>query len=195
MDPLAKTYEEVRVRYLQECLRIAAMKSNPAILKTDLYNESAPEDWVGSIADRIPNVRLTAVEIDSAVVAKAQSLHPGMDFRQGDIRRLDFPDASFDIILELSTIDHIPPAEAEVAMAEYRRVLKPGGIMLLFVWVSPCHGTTGRGQWYFDKAWLNGVISRHFSVLESYGVFWEAGASYPPDLTVLEHTLEEMVLS
>lgn len=192
MNPLVHTYEEVRVRYLQECLRIAAMKKNPAVLKTDLYNESAPAKWVDSIADKIPDVQMTAVEIDPVVVQTARSLHPNMDFRVGDIRKLEFPDATFDIILELSTIDHVCPEDAEKAMGEYRRVLKRDGIMLLFVWVSPHHGNTGRGQWYFEEAWFNALISRHFRVVESYNVLYEKAKV---GFSVYSHNLMELVLT
>lgn len=47
------------------------------------------------------------------------------------VDRLDFPDATFDRIALLAVIEHIPPADVPVLLAEFRRVLKPGGQLVL----------------------------------------------------------------
>ena len=45
----------------------------------------------------------------------------------GDIRRLPFPDESFDAAFSYSVLQHLPKVHALAALREIRRVLKPGG--------------------------------------------------------------------
>ncbi|MGH9507921.1 MAG: class I SAM-dependent methyltransferase, partial [Terriglobales bacterium] len=52
----------------------------------------------------------------------------GVDHR-ADLRRLPFPNASYDFVFASHVLEHI--AEDEVAVAEIRRVLKPAGIAVL----------------------------------------------------------------
>jgi SAM-dependent methyltransferase len=50
------------------------------------------------------------------------------DFREADMRELPFADASFDYVYEHFSICHLSPQDAAQAVAEMRRVLKPGGL-------------------------------------------------------------------
>ena len=49
----------------------------------------------------------------------------------GDVRALPFDDESFDYILASDIIEHFPIAETPSVLAEWRRVLKVGGIIEL----------------------------------------------------------------
>jgi SAM-dependent methyltransferase len=51
-----------------------------------------------------------------------------LEVRWMDARKLDFPDASFDVVFSLSSIEHFgSPADISRSAAEMGRVLKPGG--------------------------------------------------------------------
>jgi SAM-dependent methyltransferase len=50
-----------------------------------------------------------------------------------DMRKLPFPDASFDAIVSTYAIDHLPGADIPGALAEAARVVRPGGEFLLEV--------------------------------------------------------------
>ncbi len=53
-------------------------------------------------------------------------------FLQMDGRTLDFPDAEFDVVYSLSSIEHFGGYEgARASMVEMARVLKPGGVLVL----------------------------------------------------------------
>ena len=52
---------------------------------------------------------------------------------QGDVSRLPFPDASFDMVLSLDVIVHFPRGEEQVPMLEMARVLRPGGLLVIRV--------------------------------------------------------------
>jgi SAM-dependent methyltransferase len=51
--------------------------------------------------------------------------------RRIDITAIDFPDASFDMIICNHVLEHVP--QDEKAMAELRRVLRPGGTAVISV--------------------------------------------------------------
>lgn len=74
------------------------------------------------------------VDIDAAAVAEASvrySSRPNLAFLEGSITNLPFADGSFGLITCFETIEHIGEADQVCAIAELRRVLVPGGILLL----------------------------------------------------------------
>lgn len=73
--------------------------------------------------------RVTGVERDEGVVAHARSRYPGIDFQAGDVTALPFPDGSFEAVVSFETIEHVD--EPERAVAEFRRVLAPGGLLVV----------------------------------------------------------------
>jgi SAM-dependent methyltransferase len=50
-----------------------------------------------------------------------------------DACRLSFPDASFDMVYSISVIEHIPGHGDTAALAEFQRVLRPGGVAIVEV--------------------------------------------------------------
>ena len=50
---------------------------------------------------------------------------------QGDIRQIHAPNGFFNLILDVSTIDHLPFSQAIDAFREYTRCLRAGGILVL----------------------------------------------------------------
>ncbi len=56
---------------------------------------------------------------------------PEATFRQMDMRVLAYPDGTFDGVLAAYSLIHIPDAEVVAVLAEFRRVLRPGGVLLV----------------------------------------------------------------
>src|SRR5205085_904898 len=54
------------------------------------------------------------------------------EFVAGSLTELPFGDASFDLVYSVGVIHHIP--DTERAVAEFRRVLRPGGRVLVMVY-------------------------------------------------------------
>lgn len=50
------------------------------------------------------------------------------------VRALPFRDESFDLLWSMSTLMHVPDSAIDLALAELRRVLRPGGVAALGVW-------------------------------------------------------------
>lgn len=69
---------------------------------------------------------VTALDAAPAMVAKLAGLHPAAQTRVMDAHRLEFPDASFDLVCAGFVIHLLD--DPAVAAAEVRRVLRPGGV-------------------------------------------------------------------
>lgn len=67
--------------------------------------------------------------------------HPSVQLLEMDARRMAFADASFDLVLSRSAMEHIAPIEA--ALAEMARVVRAGGLVHHsidpFFWLRGCH--------------------------------------------------------
>jgi len=80
-----------------------------------------------------PEVRLTGVDLSPAMLAVARSrareLGRDVDLREADAQALPFPDASFDSVVCTLSLCAVP--DERTVIAEMRRVLRPGGRLLL----------------------------------------------------------------
>jgi ubiquinone/menaquinone biosynthesis C-methylase UbiE len=65
------------------------------------------------------------------MIRVAGERQPGIDFRVGDMRALDLPDASLAGLIAFYAIVHFEPTELEPVFREMRRVLRPGAPALL----------------------------------------------------------------
>jgi len=80
-------------------------------------------------------VDLTAAMLDQGRMLAEEQGIANITFRTGDIERLAFDDAAFDVVVSRYSAHHYP--RPSVAVAEIARVLKPGGVFLLADVVSP----------------------------------------------------------
>ncbi|WP_304454909.1 class I SAM-dependent methyltransferase [Nocardiopsis sp. YSL2] len=71
------------------------------------------------------------VDLSPAMVELARRDHPGLRFEVGSILDLDLPDGSVGGALAYYSIIHTPPEHLPEAFAEFRRVLVPGGHLML----------------------------------------------------------------
>lgn len=100
------------------------------VLKTDLFDEAVGGGLVDALRARAD--RVVAVDVSPAVVAAAVRRQPGLDARCADTRELPFDDASFDVVLSNSTLDHFDSLDdVRAALDELHRVLEPGGRLLI----------------------------------------------------------------
>ena len=101
-------------------------------LKTDLFDETVTEGIVPVIREAADAV--TGIDFSSDVVEQAQRRDPLLTTRTADIRQLPFDDGSFDLVVSLSTIDHLDSLdEMRQAVTELARVLSRDGTLVLTV--------------------------------------------------------------
>ncbi|MEK7100614.1 MAG: class I SAM-dependent methyltransferase [Patescibacteria group bacterium] len=84
----------------------------------------------------------TGVDYSPAMVEQARRLNPGFNFDVMSFHKLDFEDDTFDCIWACHVFGFEPKAYLPAALAELRRVLKSGGIMVVVL--------PNRGESYED---------------------------------------------
>jgi len=76
-------------------------------------------------------VETLGVDLSRRMVAEAQRLNPEFHFHQGNMLSLPDPDYSWGGIAAFYCIIHIPREQVVDALREMKRVLKPGGVLLV----------------------------------------------------------------
>jgi len=71
------------------------------------------------------------VDVSSGMIAQARARNPELRFDVGSMAALDIPDASLGGIVSRYSIIHTPPEDVPAILAEFRRVLAPGGCALI----------------------------------------------------------------
>lgn len=71
------------------------------------------------------------IDLSPAMVEQARARHPGLDFRVGQITALDLPADSAAGLVAWYSLIHIPPAEHPGVLRGFRRILTPGGLLLV----------------------------------------------------------------
>ncbi len=99
------------------------------------------------------------VDVAEGMLARARETHPEVVFLHGDAEALPFDDRSFDAVVVGFLLLHL--GRPERAVAEFERVLRPGGRIALTMWDLP------------DRSRFLGVLMDAIA---------EAGAEPPPDL-------------
>lgn len=91
-------------------------------------------------ADR--GAHVSGLDATEALLAFARERVRGGDFRDGDLESLPWPDESFDVVTGFNSF--FIAADLAAALAEARRVLRPGGWLAMSVFGDPerCDSTT-----------------------------------------------------
>ena len=76
-------------------------------------------------------VQMLGVDLSPEMIRVAAERHPGMDFRIGDMKALDLPDASLAGAIAFYAVVHFEPDDLGTVFREIRRVLRPGGPVLI----------------------------------------------------------------
>jgi len=76
-------------------------------------------------------VTMVGIDFSPGMIRVAAELNPGIDFRVGDMNRLDLPDASLSGVVAFYSIVHFDSVELGRVLHEIRRVLVLGGLALV----------------------------------------------------------------
>ncbi|GGP86705.1 class I SAM-dependent methyltransferase [Saccharothrix coeruleofusca] len=103
----------------------------------EMVGDAGPVADVGSGPGRV-TAHLSAagadvfgVDLSAEMVALARREHPGLRFEVGSMTALDLPDAALGGLVSYYSLIHVPPRRQPEVIAEFHRVLAPGGHLLL----------------------------------------------------------------
>ncbi len=119
----------ITTRLVEPLLDAAAV--GPGIRALDVA--SGPGYVAAKAAER--GATTTGVDNAEAMISIARRSYPSLDFRQGNVEALPFPDESFEAVVGNFIMLHL--GRPERAAAEFVRVLAPGGRVALTVWDVP----------------------------------------------------------
>lgn len=71
------------------------------------------------------------VDLSPVMIGLARETYPGLRFEVGSMDALDLADGELAGVLSWYSLIHTPPSEVPLYIAEFRRVLAPGGHLLL----------------------------------------------------------------
>ncbi len=93
---------------------------------------------------------VVGIDLSPTMVAEARRLTPEIPFAVGNLLALDVPDESYGGIAAFYSLIHVPRDRVVDALVECRRVLRPGGLLLL-----GCH--LGAEVVHLDEWWGRSV--------------------------------------
>jgi SAM-dependent methyltransferase len=82
---------------------------------------------LAELATRLPGTRFDGLELDEASLEQARVRCPGAGLVRGDACALPFGDRSFDLVVCLEVLEHLP--EPAHALRELRRVARSGCLL------------------------------------------------------------------
>jgi SAM-dependent methyltransferase len=124
---------------------------------------------------------VTGVDLSEVQVSRARKLVPAATFIHADATRAEFGDDSFDAIVSLYALIHIPLAAQPELLRRAGRWLRPSGWLL---------ATTGQDAWTgSDERWLGGSTPMYWSHADAAtvrGWIRDAGLAITSEETIPE---------
>ena len=114
-------YTVPQINYVDWVLSSIALRGDERVLDigcgAGFYHETLHDRW--------PNIDYTGIDFSAGMLSK----HPAQNtLSQADAQATPFADHTFDVIMANHMIYHLP--DTEKAITEFRRILKPGGILM-----------------------------------------------------------------
>ncbi len=155
------------------CLEIAAIRDGESVLEVAVGTGLAFE----KILRANPSGRNEGIDVTEAMLARAETRAANSGAQNyrltlGDAYALDFADSEFDVLINNYMFDLLPESDFSTVLAEFRRVLRPGGRLVLV------NMTTGKSwhnriwEWVYrmNPAWLGGCRAvKLLPILEESG--------------------------
>jgi ubiquinone/menaquinone biosynthesis C-methylase UbiE len=101
---------------------------------------------------------VVGVDLSAEMVRRARQDHPGFETRVGSLTALPYPDGSFDGVLSWYSTIHTPDERLGAVLTEVRRVLRPGGHVLVAFQAGEGTRDVGQGM---RRLGLDVVLLRH----------------------------------
>jgi SAM-dependent methyltransferase len=110
-------------------------------------------------------VQVIGIDLSAEMVEQARRLNPGIEFRQGNMLSLDIEDGALGGIAAFYSIIHIPRTKITDALAEIKRALSQGGLLLLAFHVGD--ETVHLDEWWGQPVSVNFLFFRSEEMADS----------------------------
>ncbi len=117
--------ERMHTQRFREALKRLTLRPGMKVLNVWSRTGSAAPYLRSACADIV----LVNAELSRGMLDQASRLHRGENFVQSSLHELPFGSASFDAVLSLETLEHVP--DPLLFLEELRRVLAPGGDLVM----------------------------------------------------------------
>jgi SAM-dependent methyltransferase len=74
---------------------------------------------------------LHAIDISPYALRNARSIAPDVQLAAASTTALPYPSARFDLVVSIDVLQHLTASDAHIALTELRRVVRPGGRLLV----------------------------------------------------------------
>ena len=134
------------------CLELADIQDGESVLEVAVGTGLAFE----RILQENPSGENEGIDLTEAMLARAEkkaakSGSKNYRLRVGDAYDLDFPDATFDVVINNYMFDLLPQQDFLTVLREFKRVLRPGGRLAM---VNMTNG----------ERWYNGIWERIYRI-------------------------------
>jgi ubiquinone/menaquinone biosynthesis C-methylase UbiE len=117
--------------------------------------------WLAERGYDVHLVDPVPLHVEQAELRSATSARPLASIRQGDARTLDWPDDSVEAVLLLGPLYHLTTRDDRLsALAEARRVIRPGGVILAAVISRFASALDGLSKHLFDDPVFGQIVER-----------------------------------
>ncbi|MBI4615911.1 MAG: methyltransferase domain-containing protein [Planctomycetes bacterium] len=130
-------------------LALAAIRDAESVLEVAVgTGETFARVLAANPAGRVEGIDLTPAMLERARARAARTGHSNHRLAVGDAHRLEFAGGTFDVLLNSYLFDLLPEEDFLPVLAEFFRVLRPGGRLVL------TNLAPGRGASYALWSWI-----------------------------------------
>jgi ubiquinone/menaquinone biosynthesis C-methylase UbiE len=153
-DKIAQLYHKRRVdRFWTVAPDIEALAQRLAP-GSAILDVGCGSGYIASMLEK-KGFRVTGIDISTRMLELAKTNAPHATFLRMDMKKLEFPNESFDGITCLYSIFHVPRRYHLGILKQFRRVLKPTGFLAIHM---------GWGDWAgVEENWLEGGVPMYWS--------------------------------
>lgn len=170
-DALADVYDRRWRRYLDLSIQTALDGLQATGTERVLDVPVGTGELGRRLQTRWPGLRLTGVDQSTGMLRQAgPKLSPATRLVCGDATALPLSDASFDVVTCLSSFHYF--RRPAMALGEFRRVLRPGGRLLLLDWCDDYWACKLCSLWL---KWTDPAFVRAYSQAACQGLLQQAG--------------------
>jgi ubiquinone/menaquinone biosynthesis C-methylase UbiE len=118
-------FQQPRRHVWNETLDLAGLRGDEAVLDVGCGNGS----YLGALAQRQHGGVVVGVDLSPGMLAAAGTRSPRAHLVLGDAQTLPFADRSFDVVLAMHMLYHVP--DRALGIRELRRAMRPDGVALV----------------------------------------------------------------